>query len=105
MNKRMILIVPMFLAAGLISGCVAAPLLPVIDIIPVVGVSYQGYTFWKGRESMRYYANDVDTTYQAVKRSIEQLKLETTTQNPVSESGYSLETEGNQTMNINFIPV
>jgi len=104
MIKRMILIVSLFLAASLMSGCVAAPLIPVLgassQIIPVVGVSYEGYTVWKGRESTRYYATDLDTTYQAVKKATEQLRIETVIQNSASENGHSLETKGNHPMQI-----
>ena len=99
MIKRIILIVSLFLAANIISGCAAAP------IVPVLGVSYQGYTFWKGRESTRYYASNLETTYEAVKRSCEQLKLETIIQNPASKDVHSLETKGNHPMQINVMLV
>ena len=99
MIKRMISIVFLFLAASLISGCAVFP------ILPLFGASYQGYTVWEGRESTRYYACDLDTAYQAVKRSCEQLKLKTAIQKPASEHGYSLETKGNHPMQINVLPV
>jgi Protein of unknown function (DUF3568) len=99
MIKRMISIVFLFLAASLISGCA------VFAVLPLFGASYQGYTVWEGRTSTRYYAWDLDTTYRAVKRSCEQLKLETVIQNPASEHGYSLETKGNHPMQINVLPV
>ena len=105
----MTLIVSLFLAASLMSGCAAAPLIPVLgassQIIPVVGISYQGYTVWKGRESTRYYASDLDTTYQAVKKATEQLKIETVIQNTASESAHSLETRGNHPMQIDVSEV
>jgi len=99
MIKRMIQIVCLFLAASLISGCA------VFAVLPLFGASYQGYTVWEGRTSTRYYACDLDTTYRAVKRSCEQLELETVIQNPASEHGYSLETKGNHPMQINVLPV
>ena len=102
MIKRMILIVALCLAAGSLSGCAAVPLLGVtsVEIIPVVGASYQGYTIWRGRESTRYYNNDLETTYQAVKKATEQLKLETVIQNPASGNARLLETMGNHNMQI-----
>jgi len=99
MIKRMIPIVFLFFAASLISGCAVLP------ILSILGTSYQGYTVWEGNESIRYYAYDLDTTYQAVKRSCKQLELETVIQNPASEHGYSLETKGNHLMQIHVLPV
>ena len=99
MIKRMIRIVFLLLAASLISGCAVFP------ILPFFGASYQGYTVWEGRESTRYYASDLDTTYQAVKRSCEQLNLETVIQKQASGHGYSLETKGNHLMQIHVQPV
>ncbi len=102
MTKREI-VVFLFLATSLLSGCAAAPLIPAIgasQVIPVIGVSYQGYAVWKGRESSKYYTYDSKTVCQAVKQSCEQLKLETVIQNPVSENGCSLETKGNHPMEI-----
>jgi len=95
----MIPIVFLFFAASLISGCAVLP------ILSIFGASYQGYTVWEGRESTRYYACDLDTAYQAVKRSCEQLKLKTAIQKPASEHGYSLEIKENHIMQINVLPV
>ena len=98
------IVVFLLLATSLLSGCAAAPLIPVIgasQVIPVIGVSYQGYTVWKGRESSKYYTSDIKTVCQAVKQSCEQLKLETVIENPVSENGCSLEARGNYPMEIN----
>jgi len=97
MIKRIILIVSLFLAASIISGCAAAP------ILPVLGASYQGYTVWKGRESTRYYASNLETTYEAVTQSCEQLKLDTVIQNPASKNEHFLETKGNHPMRINVL--
>jgi hypothetical protein len=97
MVKREILVF-LLLATSLLSGCAVLGLIP---FIPVVGGSYQGYTVWKGRESLKYYTHDSQTVCQAVKQSCEQLILETVIQNPVSENGCSLETKGNYPMEIN----
>lgn len=94
----------LLLAASLLSGCAAAPLIPVVgeaQVIPVIGVSYQGYVVWKGRESSKYYSNDSKTICQAVEQSCDQLKLETVIQTPASEKGCSLETKGKYPMEIN----
>jgi hypothetical protein len=102
-TKREI-VVFMLLAASLWSGCAAAPLIPAVgeaQVIPVIGVSYQGYVVWKGRESSKYYANDSKTVCQAVKQSCDELKLETVIQSPASENGCSLETKGKYPMEIN----
>ncbi|MGZ6193361.1 MAG: DUF3568 family protein [Syntrophales bacterium] len=102
MRKGEILVF-LLLAASLLSGCAAAPLIPVVgeaQVIPVIGVSYQGYVVWKGRESSKYYAHDSKTVCQAVEQSCEQLKLETVIQNPASENGCSLVTKGKYPMDI-----
>jgi hypothetical protein len=98
MVKNLILIVCFFLTTGLLSGC--AP----IEMLPVLGASYQGYVVWKHGESTRYYAHDLDRTYQAVRQSCEQLKLEAEVQNMGSGKGYSLETKGRHHMEINVLP-
>ena len=98
----------LFLAVSLLSGCAAAPLIPVVgeaQVIPVVGVSYEGYVVWKGRESSKYYTNDSKTVCQAVEQSCDQLKLETVIQNPASDKGCSLETKGKYPMEINVSSV
>ena len=103
MTKREI-VVFLLLATSLLSGCGICAFIPVIggsEAIPVAGGSYQGYTFWKGRESSKYYTYDIKTVCQAVKQSCEQLKLETVIQDPFSENGCSLEAKGNYPMEIN----
>ena len=97
------IIVLLLIAASLLSGCAAAPLIPAVaeaPVIPVIGVSYQGYVVWKGRESLKYYAHDSKTVCQALEQSCEQLKLETVIQNPPSEKGCSLATKGKYPMEI-----
>jgi hypothetical protein len=104
MRNRIFPLLALFLVSALLSGCAAAGCIPFIggsEVITVAGGSYQGYTVWQGRESLRYYAYDVKAVCQAVRQSCEQLKLETVTQNPVSEDGCSLEIKGNHPMEIN----
>ena len=104
MRNRIYPLLALFLVSTLLSGCGICAFIPVIggsEAIPVAGGSYQGYTFWKGRESSKYYTYDVKTVCQAVKQSCEQLKLETVIQNPVSEDGCSLETKGTYPMEVN----
>jgi hypothetical protein len=74
-------------------------------MLPVIGASYEGYSFWKSAESTRYYAYDLDRTFEAVKRSCERLKLGTGTQNLGSGKGYSLETNGDHPMEIDVLPI
>jgi hypothetical protein len=97
MTKSEIVVFLLF-ATSLLSGCAVVALIP---FIPVIGGSYEGYTVWKGRESLKYYTYDSKTVCQAVKQSCEQLKLKTVIQSPVSENECSLETKGNYPMEIN----
>ncbi|MGO9137188.1 MAG: DUF3568 family protein [Syntrophales bacterium] len=93
----------LLLAASLLSGCAAAALIPTVgeaQVIPVIGVSYQGYVVWKGRESSKYYARNSKTVCQAIEQSCQQLKLETVMQNPASENGCFLATKGKYPMEI-----
>ncbi|HVO65543.1 MAG TPA: DUF3568 family protein [Syntrophales bacterium] len=100
MGKMRIVTASVFIFTILFTGCAATPLSP---FFPYIGASYQGFTIWEARQSTRYYASDLDTTYQAVKRSCEQLKLETV-QNPEYENDRSLKTEGNHPMRITVLP-
>jgi hypothetical protein len=97
--KKILPIVSLLLTTGLLWGC--AP----IQMIPIMGASYEGYSFWKSGESTRYYAYDVDRTFQAVRRSCERLKLGAGIQNLGPGKGYSLETKGDHPMEINVLPV
>ena len=98
MTKSIILIVSLFLTTSLLSGC------PAVQMLPVIGASYEGYVVWKRGESTRYYAYDLERTYQAVKRSCEQLKLKAESQNLGSGKGYFLETRGDHPMEIDVLP-
>ncbi len=99
MIERIALIVFLIFATSLLSGCTP------ITILPIVGASYEGYTVWKSGESKRYYSNDLETTYQAVKRSCEQLKLQPKIYNMGSQGGYSLDVRGNNPMEISVLPL
>jgi hypothetical protein len=99
MITRIILIVFLYLATTLLSGCTP------LQMIPIVGASYEGYSFWKSTESTRYYAYDLDRTFEAVKRSCERLKLGAWTQNLGPRKGYSLETKGDHPMEIDVLQI
>ncbi|MDQ5986958.1 MAG: hypothetical protein CSYNP_02694 [Syntrophus sp. SKADARSKE-3] len=102
MSRKISLLIILLFAAHLSSGCAVAPLIP---FIPFAGAAYEGYVVWKGREATRYYGNDLDTIYLAVKKTTEQLKLETRIQDLSSNKGYHVETGGNMPMVIDILPV
>ncbi len=71
-----------------------------------MGSAYSGYVIWESGEATKYYAFDLDTTYRAVMRASDQLKIETTLiKSAAAEEGYSLEAKGNFPMHIDIIPV
>jgi len=76
-----------------------------MSFLPMTGSAYEGYVIWKSGEAIKYYAFDVDTTYQAVMRTCDQLKLEVTLIKPVPKERYSLEAKGNVPMHIDILPV
>jgi glucan 1,3-beta-glucosidase len=94
----MLFLVIIMVAPFLVSGCAIAPL------ISFVGAAYQGYTVWKGSEATKYFNHDLETTYQAVKQSATQMKLGTSTLPPLG-MGYALETNGENPLQINVLPV
>ncbi len=96
MTKKEI-VVFLLLAAGPLWGCSVAPQL--------IGASHEAYVVWKDRESSRYYTYDVKTVCQSIKRSCDQLKLETLIQDATSENGCFLETKGKYPMEIKASPV
>lgn len=90
--------VTLMVAPFLVSGCAAVQLLS-------LGIAtYQGYTVWKGREATKYFPHDLEATYQAVKQSAEKMKLETSNPPPLGK-GYAMETKGENSMQINVLPV
>jgi hypothetical protein len=102
MRNRIFPLLALFLVNALLSGCAALPLL---SFLPVMGSAYEGYVVWKSGEATKYYAFDLDTTYQAVMRASDELKLEATVIKSAPKEGYSLETKGNVPMHIDILPL
>lgn len=100
--KRRGAIFLIFLAVMLSSGCAAVPLL---TLLPIAGAAYEGYVVWKGREATKYYGHDLATVYQSVKKASEELKLESTTRQLASNSGYHIDTKGSMPMQIDILVV
>jgi hypothetical protein len=103
MRNRIFLHLAPFLVGALLSGCAV---LSGLSFLPtIMGSTYEGYIVWKSGEATKYYAFDLDTTYQAVMRASAQLKLETTIIKSAPKEGYSLETTGNVPMHIDILPL
>ena len=102
MRNRIFARLALFLVAALLSGCAAIPFL---SFLPFMGSGYEGYVFWKSGEATKYYAFDIDTTYQAVMQASDHLQLEATLIKSAPMEGYSLETKGNFPMHINILPL
>jgi hypothetical protein len=100
MKNRIIPRLALFLVAALLSGCAVIPFLP---FIPIMGSAYD--VVWKSGKATKYYAFDLDTTYRAVMRASDQLKLETTLIKSAPNEEYSLKTKGNVPMHINILPL
>jgi uncharacterized protein YceK len=103
MRNRIFSILSLFLVSALLSGCATLPFLAAGG--SVAGASYEGYVVWKSGEATKYYAFDLDTTYRAVMRASDQLKLEATLIKSAPKEGYSLETKGNVPMHIDILPL
>ena len=102
MRNRIVPRVALFLVTALLSGCAVIPLLP---FVPVMGSVYEGYVVWKSGRAIKYYALDLDTTYRAVMRASDQLKIEATLLKSAPKEGYSLEIKGNAPMHIDILPL
>jgi hypothetical protein len=102
MRNRIFPLLALFLVNALLSGCAA---LPFLSFLPMAGSAYEGYVVWKSGEATKYYAFDLDTTYQAVMQASDQLKLEATLIKSAPKEGYSLETKGNVPMHIDILPL
>ena len=102
MRNRIFPLLALFLVTALLSGCAA---LPFLSFLPMMGSAYEGYVVWKSGEATKYYAFDLDTTYRAVMRASDQLKLEATLIKSAPKEGYSLETKGNVPMHIDILPL
>jgi len=102
MRNRIFPRLALFLVTALLSGCAVLPLLP---FLPVLGSVYEGYVVWKAGKATKYYAFDLDTTYRAVMRASDQLKIEATLIKSAPKEGYSLEIEENVPMHIDILPL
>src|SRR5664280_3100291 len=102
MRNRIFSHLALFLVTALLSGCAVVPFLP---FLPVMGTAYDGYVVWKSGKATKYYAFDLDTTYRAVMRASDHLKLETTLVKSLPMEEYSLKTKGNVPMHINILPL
>ena len=102
MRNRIFPRLALFLVTALLSGCAVLPLLP---FLPVLGSVYEGYVVWKAGKATKYYAFDLDTTYQAVMRASDQLKIEATLIKSAPKEGYSLEIKENVPMHIDILPL
>ena len=90
----------LFLATALLSGCAALPFFSFMG-----SAAHEGYVAWNSGEATKYYAFDLDTTYRAVMRASDQLKLEATVIKSAPKEGYSLETMGSVPMRIDILPL
>ena len=96
-------LVALLLVTASLSGCTV---LPCLSFLPMMGsASYEGYVVWKSGEATKYYAFDLDTTYRAVMRASDELKLEATAMKLAPKEGYSLEIKGNAPMHIDILPL
>ena len=102
MRNRIFPRLALLLVTALLSGCAVIPLLP---FVPVMGSVYEGYVVWKSGRAIKYYALDLDTTYRAVMRASDQLKIEATLLKSAPKEGYSLEIKGNAPMHIDILPL
>jgi hypothetical protein len=98
-RNRIFPLLALFLVTALLSGCAVLP------FFPIIGPAYDGYGFWNSGKATKYYAFDLDTTYLAVMRASDRLKLEVTLIKSAPKEGYSLETKGNVPMHIDVLPL
>ena len=102
MRNRIFSHLALFLVTALLSGCAVVPFLP---FLPVMGTAYDGYVVWKSGKAIKYYAFDLDTTYRAVMRASDQLKIKSTLIKSAPKEGYSLEIKENVPMHIDILPL
>ena len=100
MRNRIFSHLALFLVTALLSGCAVVPFLP---FLPVLGTAYDGYVVWKSGKATKYYAFDLDTTYRAVMRASDQLKIKSTLIKSAPKEGYSLEIKENVPMHIDIL--
>ncbi len=102
MRKRISPHLALWFVTAFAAGC-AAP--ACLSLIPITGSAYEGYVVWQSGEATKYYAFDPDTTYRAVMRASDQLKLEATVTKSTPKVRYSLEIKGNTPMSIDIVPL
>ena len=104
MRNRIFSRLALFLVTALLSGCAVVPFLP---FLPVLGTAYDGYVVWKSGKATKYYVFDLDTTYQAVMRASDQLKIKSTLIKSAPKEGYFLRTKGTVPvpMHIDILPL
>jgi len=102
MRNRIFSHLALFLVTTLLSGCAVVPFLP---FLPVMGTAYDGYVVWKSGKATKYYAFDLDTTYRAVMRASDQLKIKSTLIKSAPKEGYFLEIKENVPMHIDILPL
>ena len=100
MRNRIVILPYLFFVTALLSGCAA---LPCLSFLPLTGSAYEGYVVWKSGEATKYYVFNLDTTYRAVMRASDQMKLEATLMKKEEAAGYSLETKGHVPMSIDIL--
>jgi hypothetical protein len=101
MRRKIVTCFALLFFPAFLSGCMILPLIP---FIPVAGAAYQGYVIWKLGTATKYYAFDILTTYQAVMKASDQLKIEAKIIKEDPKEGYDLETKGDVPMKIHIVP-
>ncbi len=100
MKNRIFSCLALFLVTAILSGCAVVPFVP-----SVVGSVYDGYVAWNSGKATKYYAFDLDTTYQAVIQASNRLKSETILIKSSPQEVYSLEIKKNIPMYIDILPL
>ena len=101
MINKILPLLALLLVTDFLSGCA----LPVLSFLPFMGSAYEGYVVWQRGEATKYYAFDLDTTYRAVVRASDQLKLEAAVIKATPKEGYYLEVKGDHPMHIDILPI
>jgi len=100
MKNRIFSCLALFLVTAILSGCAVVPFVP-----SVVGSVYDGYVAWNSGKATKYYAFDLDTTYQAVLQASNRLKSEAILIKSSPQEIYSLEIKKNIPMYIDILPL
>ncbi|MGA2526204.1 MAG: DUF3568 family protein [Smithellaceae bacterium] len=98
MLKNIIWCAYLFCAVNIIWGC------GILPFIPAVGTTvFDGFVGWKGRQAVKYYAEDIATMRRAVMQSSRQVHLKIVHKS-TEENGYSLELECKEPLQIDILP-